>query len=120
MASCSACSPTRRVVVYRSVGGGEIFPQRAIYGHPGQIVIQLLAAITVIIWDGLVTFMILTVMKAVMPSHKFKYPDEILEIGDLAIHDEEGYPDDRGATRVLPGYSEAAVHTAAAGDRCRG
>ena len=84
------------------------------YGHPGQIGIQFGAAITVIIWDGLVTFVILTVMKALMPSHSLKYSDDILEIGDLAIHDEEGYPDDRGATRVLPGYSEAAVHAAAA------
>jgi Amt family ammonium transporter len=102
------------VVEYRSVGGSEISLKGALYGHPGQIGIQLGAAITVIIWDGLVTFVILTVMKALMPSHSLKYPDEILEIGDLAIHDEEGYPDDRGATRVQPGYSEEAVHSAAA------
>jgi Amt family ammonium transporter len=102
------------VVEYRSVGGSAISLKGAIYGHPGQIGIQLGAAVTVIIWDGLVTFVILTVMKALMPSHSLKYADDILEIGDLAIHDEEGYPDDRGATRVLPGYSESAVHSAAA------
>jgi len=103
------------VVEYQSVGGSKVALSGAIWGHhPGQVGIQLGAALTVIIWDGLVTFVILTVMKAVMPSHSLKYPDEVLEIGDLAIHDEESYPDDRGATRVLPGYGEAAVHAAAA------
>ena len=102
------------VVVYRSVGGAAASLKGAIYGHPGQIGIQLGAALTIIIWDGLVTFVILTVMKALMPSHSLKYPDEVLEIGDLAVHDEEGYPDDRGVTRILPGYGEAAVHAAAA------
>ena len=30
------------------------------------------------------------------------------EVGDLAVHDEEGYPEPEGATRVLPGYGEAS------------
>jgi Amt family ammonium transporter len=102
------------VVVYQSVGGNKVDITGALYGHPGQIGLQLGAALTVIIWDGLVTFVILTVMKAVMPSHSLRYSDDILEIGDLAVHDEEGYPDDRGVTRILPGYGEAAVHAAAA------
>ena len=114
-----ASSPTRQWSSTRASAAAKISLNGAIYGHPGQIGIQLGAALTVIIWDGLVTFVILTVMKAIMPSHSLKYPDEILEIGDLAIHDEEGYPDDRGATRVLPGYSEAAVHSGSRGDRCR-
>jgi Amt family ammonium transporter len=102
------------VVVYRSVNGSAASLKGALFGHPGQIGIQLGAAITIMIWDGLVTFVILTVMKAVMPSHSLRYSDEILEIGDLAVHDEEAYPDDRGVTRILPGYGDEAVHAAAA------
>ena len=29
-----------------------------------------------------------------------RYPDEILEVGDLAIHDEEAFPDETLAERV--------------------
>jgi Amt family ammonium transporter len=84
----------------------------ALYGHPGQVAIQLGAAVTVIIWDGLVTFVILTVIKMIMPSHSLKYDDSILEVGDLAVHDEEGYPDTEGVSRVEPGYSDASPVTA--------
>ena len=48
------------VVEYQSVGGSKIDITGALYGHPGQIGIQFGAAVTVIIWDGLVTFVILT------------------------------------------------------------
>jgi len=73
---------------------------------------QFRAAIFVIFWSALITFILMKLIGLVLGGARYK--DEILEIGDLAIHDEEGYPDDRGATRVLPGYSEAAVHAAAA------
>jgi Amt family ammonium transporter len=80
----------------------------ALYGHPGQVAIQLGAAVTVIIWDALVTFVILSVIKLIMPSHSLRYDDSILEVGDLAIHDEEGYPDTEGVTRIeAGGYGEA-------------
>jgi Amt family ammonium transporter len=92
------------VVEYRSPGFAIT---GALYGHPGQVALQLGAAITVIIWDALVTFVILAVMKAIMPSHSLKYDDSILEIGDLAVHDEEGYPDSEGVTRIDTGYGEA-------------
>ena len=102
------------VVEYQSVGGNKFSITGALYGHPGQVAIQFGAALTVIIWDALVTFVILTVIKAVMPSHSLKYPDEVLEIGDLAAHDEEAYPDDSGASRVLPEYGQASVVPAGA------
>jgi ammonium transporter, Amt family len=59
--------------------------------HPGQILIQLGAALTVIIWDAFVTFVILRVLGLFM---KLRAPDDALEIGDVAVHDEEAYPDD--------------------------
>ncbi len=93
------------VVVYRSVAGSAVSVTGALYGHPGQVAIQLGAALTVIVWDALVTFLILRVIKFFTP---LRMSDEELEVGDLAVHDEEAYPETEGARRVLPeGYGEA-------------
>jgi ammonium transporter, Amt family len=72
--------------------------------HPGQILIQLGAALTVIVWDAFVTFVILRVLGLFM---KLRAPDEALEVGDLAVHDEEAYPDEilvtgRGSSELAP------------------
>jgi len=62
-----------------------------LYGHhPKQILIQAGAAATIIVWDALVTFVILRVLGLFM---KLRLPDEVLETGDLGVHDEEAYPD---------------------------
>jgi ammonium transporter, Amt family len=59
--------------------------------HPKQILIQAGAAATVIAWDALVTFVILRVLGLFM---KLRLPDEVLETGDVGVHDEEAYPDE--------------------------
>jgi len=53
--------------------------------------IQAGAAGTVIVWDAFVTFVILKVLGLFM---KLRLPDEVLETGDIGVHDEEAYPDD--------------------------
>jgi ammonium transporter, Amt family len=67
-----------------SVAGAGLF-----YGHPRQLLIQAGAALTIIIWDGAVTFVILRVIKFFTP---LRYPDAILEAGDVAAHGEVAYP----------------------------
>jgi ammonium transporter, Amt family len=69
--------------------------------HPKQILIQAGAAGTVIVWDALVTFVILRVLGLFM---KLRLPDEVLETGDVGVHDEEAYPDEALVTgrRVEP------------------
>jgi ammonium transporter, Amt family len=62
-----------------------------LYGNPHQLLVQAGAAGTVIVWDGLMTFLILRFLGLFM---KLRMSDEQLETGDLAIHDEEAYPDD--------------------------
>ena len=52
---------------------------------------QFLAALTIIIWDGAVTFVIWMFIKYVLRI-KLRLTDEELEIGDVAIHGEEVYP----------------------------
>lgn len=94
------------VVEYSSVGGSKISLSSLLYGHhPGQIGLQLGAALTVIIWDAFVTFAILKVISLFTP---LRMSDEELETGDLAVHDEEAYPESEGATRILSGYGEAS------------
>src|SRR5690349_1420975 len=63
-----------------------------LYGdHPKQILSQAGAAGTVIVWDALVTFVIMKVLGLFM---KLRLPDEVLETDDLGAHDEEAYPDE--------------------------
>jgi ammonium transporter, Amt family len=83
--------------------------------HPGQILVQLGAALTVIIWDVFVTFVILRVLGLFM---KLRLPDEVLETGDIGVHDEEAYPDELGVTGRAGVESEPAIgakHTTAEG-----
>jgi Amt family ammonium transporter len=95
------------VVEYKSVGGAPYVITGAIYGHPKQILIQFLAALTVILWDGVMTFLILKFISIFTP---LRMSDEELESGDLAVHDEEAYPETEGATRLDPGgYGEPAA-----------
>ena len=58
---------------------------------------QLRAAIWVIAWSAVATFVILKLIGWVLRG--LRYDDEILEIGDLAIHDEEAFPEEALAMR---------------------
>jgi ammonium transporter, Amt family len=72
--------------------GQDVTTAGWLYGHhPKQILIQLGAAATVIVWDALVTVVILKVLGLFM---KLRMPDEVLESGDVGVHDEEAYPDE--------------------------
>jgi Amt family ammonium transporter len=71
-----------------SVSGAGLF-----YGHPKQLLTQFLAALTIIVWDSVVTFVILMVIKHVLRM-KLRLPEAQLVIGDVAVHGEEAYPPD--------------------------
>ncbi|MCX4092604.1 ammonium transporter [Nocardia sp. alder85J] len=63
-----------------------------LYGHhPKQLLWQAGAALTVIVWDAFVTFVLLRFLGLFM---KLRMDDATLESGDLAVHDEEAYPDE--------------------------
>jgi ammonium transporter, Amt family len=80
------------VVVYPLTTSGSAFAATGwLYGHPKLFEEQLLAALTVIVWDAVVTFIILKVISIFTP---LRMSDEDLEIGDLAVHGEEAYPED--------------------------
>ena len=57
---------------------------------------QFRAAVWVILWSALITFILMKLIGLVL--HGARYSDDILEVGDLAIHDEEAFPEDRMGT----------------------
>jgi Amt family ammonium transporter len=63
----------------------------AIHGNWALMKWQALAALTIIVWDGTWTFIILKVISIFIP---LRMSDEELEIGDHAIHGQEVYPSD--------------------------
>jgi ammonium transporter, Amt family len=92
--------------------GQDVTTAGWLYGHhPKQILIQAGAAGTVIVWDAFVTFVILRVLGLFM---KLRLPDEVLETGDLGVHDEEAYPDE---TLVTGRRIDTLVETRAAASK---
>ena len=88
-----------KMIVYLGLGKNpSISGTGLFYGHPHQLLVQLKAALTIIIWDAVVTFIILMVIKHVFRM-KLRLPDEVLEIGDVAVHGEEAYPVRRAGRR---------------------
>jgi ammonium transporter, Amt family len=67
-------------------------------GSAHQLWEQFRAALWVGFWSALVTFILMKVIGWVLRGARYK--DEILEIGDLAIHDEEAFPEETLAERV--------------------
>ena len=59
---------------------------------------QCRAAVWVIFWSALVTFILMKVIGWVLRGARYK--DDILEVGDLAIHDEEAFPEPTIAERI--------------------
>ena len=64
-------------------------------GQAHQLWEQARAAVWVIFWSALVTFILMKLIGLVLRG--VRYSDDILEVGDLAIHDEEAFPQPIGA-----------------------
>jgi ammonium transporter, Amt family len=91
------------VVVYPKTESGSPFVATGwLYGDRHLFFVQFFAALTIIIWDGLVTFIIL---KVISLFTSLRMSDADLEIGDLAVHGEEAYPPDDGM--VPSGFATA-------------
>jgi ammonium transporter, Amt family len=98
----TGCLADPNMIEYLGVGKNAGFSGAGLfYGHPKQLAIQAGAALTIIVWDGLVTFIILRVLGLFM---KLRIPDADLEIGDVAVHGEEAYPSDE-LVRVASGIA---------------
>jgi ammonium transporter, Amt family len=91
-----------KMIVYLGVGKSpNVTTAGLFYGHPKQLAIQAGAALTVIIWDAIVTFVLLRGIGLFM---KLREPDEVLAAGDIAIHGEVAYPNEE--PDVEPAFAE--------------
>ena len=52
----------------------------------------------VILWSAVITFILMKLIGLVLRGARYK--DEVLEVGDLAIHGEEAFPAETLAERV--------------------
>jgi Amt family ammonium transporter len=59
---------------------------------------QFRAALFVILWSAVITFLLMHLVKFLAGG--LRYTPEELEVGDVAIHDEEAFPQDRYAGRI--------------------
>ena len=82
-------------------------------GSAHQLWEQFRAAVFVIIWSALITFILMQLIKLVLRGVRYK--DEILEVGDLAIHGEEAFPEEAFASRVGVGVGVGASSSEASG-----
>ena len=67
-------------------------------GSAHQLWEQFRAAVFVILWSAVITFILMKLIGLVLRGARYK--DEILEVGDLAIHGEEAFPEERFAERI--------------------
>jgi len=95
------------MAVYFNPDGTTVHTAGWIWGHhPKQLLWQAGAALTIILWDALITFLILRVIGLFI---KLRLPDDVLETGDLAVHDEEAYPSDMDLIPAGAAASELAT-----------
>ena len=81
-----------KLIVYLGLGKNpDVTTSGLFYGHPKQLLIQAEAALTVIIWDAFVTFVILRVIKFFTP---LRMTDAELQAGDAMVHGEVAYPEE--------------------------
>ena len=86
------------MIVYLGLGKApNVTTAGLFYGHPKQLLTQALAALTVIVWDALVTYAILRVIKFFTP---LRMPEAELLVGDLAVHGEVAYPEEEPDEKV--------------------
>jgi len=76
-------------------------------GSAHQLWEQFRAAIFVIIWSALITFILMWLIKLVLRGARYK--DEVLEVGDLAIHGEEAFPEETLAMRTDSAFAMAGL-----------
>jgi len=90
------------VIMYPAAPGGTAFAGAGwIWGHhPHQLLVQLESAVFIILWDGIITAVIWMFIKYVLRM-KLTFTTEELEIGDVAIHGEEAYPQEEALTSKL-------------------
>ena len=81
-----------KMIVYLGLGkNSDVTAAGLFYGHPRQLLIQAGAALTVIVWDGVITFLIL---KGIGLFTSLRMSEKELLAGDMEVHGEVAYPEE--------------------------
>jgi Amt family ammonium transporter len=93
------------MIVYPGVGQtASISITGLIHGNAALLKWQAITALWVIVFSTIGTFILLRIIKLVMP---LRMSDKELEIGDLAVHDNEVYPSDIPSLGFPTGHAAA-------------
>src|SRR5713226_1484128 len=93
-----------KMIVYLGLGKNpDVSTTGLFYGHPRQLLIQAGAALTVIVWDGVVTFLILRGIGMFM---KLRMSDSELAAGDIRVHGEVAYPVEELQVEQIPDFGD--------------
>ena len=77
------------VIVYPGSGKtAAVAATGLFFGNPQQLVAQILGLVFILVWDGVLTFVILKLISLVIP---LRLTDKQLEIGDEAVHGDAAY-----------------------------
>jgi Amt family ammonium transporter len=77
------------VVVYPGAGKtAAVAAQGLLFGNPKQFVAQIIGLLFILVWDGVLTFVILKLISLVIPLRLTRTQ---LEIGDEAVHGDAAY-----------------------------
>jgi Amt family ammonium transporter len=92
------------VIVYPGTGKTAAFSATGLlFGNPKQLVAQIVGLLFILVWDGVLTFVILKLISLVIP---LRLSDKQLEVGDEAVHGDAAYE----LMPVPPGTLGGAEH----------
>jgi Amt family ammonium transporter len=90
------------VVVYPGSGSTAAFATTGLlFGNPKQFVAQVIGLVFILVWDGVLTFVLLKLISLVIP---LRLTEKQLEVGDEAVHGDAAYE----LLPVPPGTSHTA------------
>jgi Amt family ammonium transporter len=77
------------VIVYPGSGStAAVATSGLLFGNPKQFVAQIIGLLFILVWDGVMTFVILKLISLVIP---LRLTDRQLEVGDEAVHGDAAY-----------------------------
>jgi len=93
------------VIVYPGSGStAAVATSGLLFGNPKQFVAQIIGLLFILVWDGVMTFVILKLISLVIP---LRLTDRQLEVGDEAVHGDAAYE----LLPVPPGTTPHPEHT---------
>jgi len=102
------------VIVYPGTGKtAAVAATGLLFGNPQQFVAQIIGLVFVLVWDGVLTFVILKLISLVIP---LRLTDKQLEVGDEAVHGDAAYelmPVPPGGPAPAPAHTPSPAPTMA-------